>query len=316
MAAQAEQTQQRTRRFPWLGKVGIRLKPSVREAIFGYAFLLPWIIGFVVFTAGPMIAAFGISLFRTNFLTETQFVGLKWWGALFKDAIVRKAFINTFYYVFVSVPLMSMFALLIAVLLNQSIKAQGLWRTIYYLPSVVSGVSVAVLWQWMYHPEIGLINSLIKLFGIKGPRWIYDPDWAMPSLILMSLWGAGGAMLVYLAGLRGIPTALYEAAEIDGAGPIRRFIHITLPLLTPTIFFNVVMNLIGAWQVFTQAYVMTGGGPNNATLTVVLHIYRTGFNNGYFGYASAQAGALFLVILVFVLLALRSSDQWVQYERI
>jgi multiple sugar transport system permease protein len=277
---------------------------------------MPWIIGFIAFTAGPMLAAFGISLFRTNFFSETRYVGFKWWGNLFTDALVRKAFFNTFYYVFASVPSRTALALMIAILLNQGIQAQGVWRTIYYLPSVVSGVAVAVLWQYLYHPEMGLINAGLRNLGITGPRWLYDDDWAMPAVILMSLWGSGGAMLIYLAGLRSIPTALYEAAEIDGAGPIRRFWHVTIPMLTPTIFFNVVMGLIGAWQVFTQAFVMTNGGPNNATLTVVLHIYRTGFENGFFGYASAQAWGLFIVILIFILLTIRSTSYWVQYERV
>ncbi len=292
------------------------LKRSVREAIYGYAFLLPWLIGFIIFNAGPMLGSLGISFFRTNFMKETRFVGLKWWGNVFTDRLVRKAFINTVYFVFVSVPLRTMLALAIAILLNQGIVAQGVWRTIYYLPSLVSGVAVSVLWRWMYHPESGVFNALLRLVGITGPRWIYSQQWAMPSLIIMSLWGAGSAMLIYLAGLRGIPTVLYEAAEIDGAGTVKRFVHITIPMLTPTIFFNLVMNLIGGWQVFTQAFVMTGGGPNNATLTSVLLLYKTGFGNAFFGYASAQAWVLFLVILLFVGLNLKSASAWVHYERI
>jgi multiple sugar transport system permease protein len=201
-------------------------------------------------------------------------------------------------------------------MLNQGIRWQSFWRTVYYLPSVVSGVAVALLWAWLYEPRIGLFNTFLSWFGIEGPRWIHDSRWAMPSIILMSLWGAGGAMLIYLAGLRGIPTQLYEAAQIDGAGSLRRFFAITLPLLTPTIFFNVVLNIIGSWQVFTQALIMTNGGPSDATLTAVLHLYRTGFQNGNFGYASAQAWLLFLVVLVFVLLAVRSASSWVNYERV
>ncbi|MCB0183978.1 MAG: sugar ABC transporter permease, partial [Caldilineaceae bacterium] len=218
------------------------------------------------------------------------------------------------------VPINTMLALLIAVMLNQGIKFQSFWRTVYYLPSIVSGVAVALLWRWLYQPDIGLFNSilgpLLKPFGLLPPRWIFSEEWALPSIIIMAFWGAGGAMLIYLAGLRGIPTSLYEAAEIDGAGSVRRFFAITLPLLTPTIFFNVVLNIIGSWQVFTQALVMTRGGPNNATLTMVLQIYRTGFENFYFGYASAQAWLLFLIVLIFVVLALRSASSWVHYERV
>ncbi len=289
---------------------------STREAAYGYLFISPWLLGFFVFTLGPMLAALVISFFSTDFLTHATFDGLHWWRSLFSDTLIRKAFLNTLYYVVVSVPLKSAFALLIAVLLNQGVRGQSVWRTIYYLPSVVSGIAVSVLWAWLYHPDAGLINTLLHDVGIQGPRWIFDQHWAMPSLIIMALWAAGGPMLIYLAGLRSIPSALYEAAEIDGAGPVRRFIHVTIPMLTPTIFFNVVMNLIGSWQIFTQAYVMTQGGPNNATLTMVLQIYRTGFQYGEFGYASAQAWALFIVVLAFVLLALRGAISWVQYERV
>jgi multiple sugar transport system permease protein len=230
--------------------------------------------------------------------------------------LVHKAFINTAIYSFVTVPVGTILALMIAVLLNQGIRWQSLWRTIYYLPSIVSGVAVALLWRWLYQPDVGLFNTLLYHVGIQGPRWVFSEEWAMPSIILVALWGAGAPMLIFLAGLQSIPTALYEAAEIDGAGPITRFFYITIPMLTPTIFFNVVLGIIGSWQVFTQALILTEGGPNNATLTVVLHLYRTGFRNLYFGYASAQAWALFLVVLIFVVLALRSARSWVQYERV
>jgi multiple sugar transport system permease protein len=292
------------------------LKPATREAIYGYAFMAPWIVGFLVFTAGPMIATLILGLYRTDFLTTTEFVGLRWYSNVVTDKLVRKALVNTAIYVFSMVPLSTTLALMIAVLLNQGIRGQSVWRTIYYLPSVVSGVAVSLLWRWLYQPDVGLFNTILAWFGIQGPRWIYSQEWAMPSIILMSLWGSGSAMLTFLAGLRGIPTALYEAAEIDGAGPVRKFFAVTIPMLTPTIFFNVVMNIIASWQVFTSALVMTNGGPNNATLTMVLHIYRTAFENSYFGYASAQAWLLFLVVIVFVLLALRSARAWVQYERV
>ncbi|MEA3346302.1 MAG: sugar ABC transporter permease [Chloroflexota bacterium] len=290
------------------------LSPWLREALFGYLCLVPWIVGFLVFTAGPMFASLGFSLFRTDFLNTARFIGLKWYeDILFTDRLATKALVNTAYYAFAMVPLSTALALGIAVLLNQGIKFQGLWRTIYYLPSVVSGVAVSLLWRWLYQPEMGLINSLLANVGIKGPRWIYSETWAMPSLIIMALWGSGGAMLIFLAGLRGIPTSLYEAAEMDGAGPFRSFWNITLPMLTPTILFNMVMSTIGSFQVFTQAFVLTEGGPNNATLTMVLYIYRKAFEQMYFGYGSALAWALFIVVLVFSILALRSSRLWVFY---
>jgi len=291
------------------------LKQTTREALYGYLMIAPWLLGFLFFTLYPLIASFVIGLYSTNFLNRWNWVGLHWFEAAFSDALVHKAVLNTAYFSFVSVPLTTILALLIAVMLNQGIRFQSLWRTIYYLPSVVSGVAVALLWKWLYEPNIGLFNTILAWFGIDGPRWILDEKWAMPSVILMALWGSGGAMLIYLAGLRGIPTALYEAAEIDGANSWRRFWAITLPLLTPTILFNVVLNIIGSWQVFTQALLMTNGGPNNATLTAVLHLYRTGFQTAEFGYASAQGWLLFIVVLVFVLVALRSATSWVHYDR-
>jgi len=298
----------------WLSRRPMR--QSTREALYGYVLMSPWIIGFLVFTVGPMIASFVISLFSTDFLTKTEYIGLHWYSAAINDKLVHKALINTAVYSFVMVPLSTVIALMIAVLLNQGIKGQSIWRTIYYLPSVVSGVAVSLLWRWLYQPDVGLFNSLLLKIGIQGPRWIYSEEWAMASIILMACWGSGAAMLVFLAGLRGIPTQLYEAAKIDGADSITQFFAITIPLLTPTIFFNVVMNIIGSWQVFTQAYVMTQGGPNNATLTMVLYIYRKAFEGFVFGYASALAWLLFLLILIFVVLALRSASTWVHYERV
>jgi len=291
------------------------LKRGTKEALYGYLTISPWIVGFLVFTIGPIIASLVISLYDTDFLTKADFVGAQWYRSALQDAFVQKALVNTAYFSFTVVILNTTIALLLAVLLNQGIRAQGLWRTVYYLPSVVSGVAVALLWRWLYQPDVGLLNSMLLTFGIQGPRWLYSEEWAMPSLIIMAAWGAGGAMIIFLAGLRGIPTALYEAAAIDGAGPFRKFFAITIPLLTPTIFFNVVIQIIGSWQVFTQSYVMTQGGPNNATLTMVLYIYRLGFQQGEFGYAAAIAWVLFVVILLFVLLAVKSARSWVQYER-
>lgn len=289
------------------------MRPWLKEALSGYLFISPWIVGFLFLTAGPMIASFGLSLFNTDLLNTATFIGLERYINVLQDRLMLKALRNTLYYTFAMVPLSTILALTIAVLLNQGIKLQSLWRTIYYLPSVVSGIAVSLLWRWLFQPQSGLFNSLLALVGITGPRWIYSEDWAMPSLIMMSLWSSGGAMVIFLAGLRGIPTALYEAAEIDGAGPLRRFWRITIPMLTPTILFNMVMNIIGSFQVFTQAFVLTAGGPANATLTMVLYLYQKGFRDFHFGYASAIAWVLFVVVLVFSFLALRSSRYWVFY---
>jgi multiple sugar transport system permease protein len=291
----------------------LRLKPRLWEAIGGYLFLLPWLIGFVTLFGGPMIASFGISLLKTDFLNEATFVGLGQYRTLLSDPLAGKAFFNTAYFSFVSVPVSTIMALSIAIILNQGIKLQGLWRTIYYIPSVVSGVAVSVLWMWLFQPDVGLLNALLAVVGIEGPRWIYSEEWAIPSMILMSLWGSGGSMLIFLAGLRNIPTSLYEAAQIDGAGPFLRFWHITIPMLTPTILFSIVMGIIGSFQIFTQAYIMTSGGPNNATLTVILHLYNKAFRQFRMGYGAALAWVLFAILLVLTLLTIRSSQFWVFY---
>lgn len=291
-----------------------RLSRKTREAIAGYLFISPWLIGFLTFVAGAMVASFVMSFLKTDLMMHTELVGFDQYRNVLHDKLIRKAFFNTAYYAFTTVPLGTAVALTIALILNEQIRAQGLFRTLYYLPSVVAGVAVSVLWSWIYNPDRGLANGLLALVGIQGPRWIFDQQWAMPSMIIMSVWGAGGSMLIFLAGLQSIPTPLYEAAKIDGANAWHRFWHVTIPLLTPTIFFSIVMRVIGSWQVFTQAYVMTGGGPNNATLTVVLYIYRKAFELFRFGYSSAIAWVLFSIILVFTLMIIRSSTAWVYYE--
>jgi multiple sugar transport system permease protein len=292
-----------------------RLGMRAREEIAGYLFILPWLIGFLVFTAGAMVYSLYLSFFEVDFLSEFSFIGLKNYAQmLFEDDLWSKAMSNTAYFAFVSVPLMTTVALLIAMLLNQKVIGLSIFRTIYYLPSVVQGVAVAILWIWLFHPEYGPINGVLEFFGIPGPAWLTTEEWAMPAIIIMALWGVGGSMVIFLAGLQGISQSLYDAAEIDGAGALSCFWHITVPMMTPTIFFSIILGLIGSFQMFTQAYVMTRGGPNNATLTYVMHIYNKGFNQFYFGYASALAWVLFLIILVFTLVILKSSTVWVYYE--
>ncbi|MCB0183245.1 MAG: sugar ABC transporter permease, partial [Caldilineaceae bacterium] len=217
-------------------------------------------------------------------------------------------------YAFTSVPLHIIVGMGLAMLLNADIKGLRWCRTAFYLPSVLSGVAVALLWRWLFSGEFGLINAILDNIGIDGPSWLGDPNWALRSLVLMSLWGVGAGAIIYLAGLQGIPTDLYEAAQVDGAQFWSRFWHVTIPLMTPVLFFQLVTGIIAALQVFTQAFIMTNGGPNNATLTQVLYLYRKGFQDFQFGYASALAWALFLVILVFTVLVVRSSEGWVHYE--
>ena len=303
------------KRDPWQ-RLGLSRRG--REELFGYLCISPWLVNFLVFVVFSMGASLVISLFDTNLMNRTWFTGLGNFNELANDKLFWKALSNTAYYSFAMVPLGTAFALMIAMVLNQDIKAQGFFRTVYYLPSIVSGVAVSILWAWMYHPDYGLINSLLGNLGlfriIPRIRWIYSEEWAIPSLVVMSVWGTGGAMLIFLAGLQSIPSALYEAATIDGAGAWRRFWNVTIPMLTPTIFFSIIMRIVGSFQIFTQAYVMTQGGPNNATLTMVLYIYNKAFLQFHFGYASALAWVLFAIILIFTLAIIRSSAIWVFYE--
>ncbi len=286
-----------------------------RRQVAGWLFISPWVIGFLIFTAGAMLFSLGLTLFDTDLLTETRYYGLRNFSKLARDRLFLKSLTVTATYVISAVPLQVATALAIALMLNtKKIVAIGVWRTLYYMPSIVSGIAVSLLWMWILNPDFGLLNYLLGLVGITGPRWVYSEQWAIPSFVMMGVWGAGSNMLLYLAGLQGIPTPLYEAAAIDGAGSWRRFWNITMPMLSPTVFFNLVMTLIGAFQVFTQAYVITAGGPNNATLTIVLFLYRKGFEQLHFGYASAVAWVLFVIIMAFTLLVFRSSATWVYYE--
>jgi multiple sugar transport system permease protein len=293
---------------------GIHFSQRAREAILAYLCLAPWIIGFLVFTAGAMIVSLGLAFTNTDMLTGVKFIGLGNVREMLSDKLFFQAARVTTIYALAAIPLGICLSLAIAVLLNQNIPGRSAWRTMYYLPSLVSGVAVAILWSWVFNPRIGLINSALRVIGIEGPKWIFSEQWALPSLIVMSMWGVGGNMLLYLAGLQGIPTPLYEAAKIDGAGAMQRFRYVTIPMLTPTIFFTVIMGVIGAFQFFTEPLVMTRGGPNNATLSFMLYIYRKSFEQLHFGYASLLAWVLFMVILVVTVLLIRSSSIWVHYE--
>jgi len=263
-----------------------------------------------------MFVSLFLSFTKTDLLTGTKWLGLGNYKHLFfEDPLFPQALKVTAIYSFGSVPLTTTLALLIALMLNQNIKLRGAWRTLYYMPSIVSGVAVSIIWAWMFNPRFGLINAALKGIGIANPpRWIFSEEWALPAFILMSLWGAGSNMLLYLAGLQGIPTPLYDAAKVDGANAFQRLLNVTLPMLSPTIFFNLIMNVIGSFQIFTQSYIMTQGGPNNATLTMVLFLYRKAFQQFRHGYASSIAWVLFGIIMALTLLVLRSSALWVYYE--
>ncbi|TDU87182.1 carbohydrate ABC transporter membrane protein 1 (CUT1 family) [Kribbella voronezhensis] len=285
-----------------------------REALWFYLFASPWIIGFVVFLLGPMIASVYISLTDWDSFTAPKWVGLdNYVRLLTDDPIFWKALWNTFYYAAVSVPLGLVIGLWLANLLNKGVRLRKLFRTLIYLPTLVPLVATAMIFKMVLAPS-GPLNDALGLFGIPGPSWLLESVWVKPALILLSVWGAGGATVLLLAAMKGIPRELYEAAEVDGAGPVRQFWSITVPQLTPIIFFNLIMGLIGAFQVFSQVYILTKGGPDNASQTMVPLLFNEAFSFYHMGYASAISWLLFAVILVFTLIAFRTARRWVFYE--
>lgn len=293
----------------------IRISPLMRrEALAGYLFILPWIAGFLVFVLGPIVASFYFSLTDYQIVQSPTFIGLDNYDRLIHDDLFWQALKVTSVYVGIGTPLSLILSFATALLMNQRLRLLGFWRTAYYLPNLVPVVASTMLWLWLFNPEFGMINSLLRRIGVDGPLWLGSTDWALPSLIVMSLWGFGGPMLVYLAGLQGIPSDLYEAVSIDGGGAMARFWAVTLPMMTPVIFYNLVLGMIAAFQAFTQPFIMTGGGPRYATLFYVLYIYDNAFSYFRMGYASALAWVLFMIILVLTILLFRWSAFWVYYE--
>ena len=299
-----------------------------REAFDGFLFASPWLVGFVVFIFGPMIASLVLSTAQWDGITKNiHWVGLGNYRELITDdELFRKAMQNTLFYAGFSVPLATCTALGLALLLNQKVRGIAIFRTVFYLPAIVSGVATSMLWLWLFNPSYGLINHILRMVNhgfafvgldrvqIPEPGWLTNESTAIWAFILMSLWGVGNGMLIYLAGLQNMPEQLYEAADLDGASTAIKFRHVTLPMLTPTIFYNLIMAIIGSFQVFTASYVMTGGGPNNATLFYVLYLYKKAFEQFQMGYASAMAWILFAVVLALTLAVIKSSKAWVYYE--
>lgn len=294
-----------------------RQRASRREAIVAYGFISPWLIGFVGLTLGPMLASLILSFTDYNLVTtaSTSFVGDdNYRRALLDDPLVLQSLRVTSYYATLAVALDLVVGLCLALLLNTGFRAIGAIRTIYYLPAAVSGVAVSLLWLWIFQPSGGLANGLLDLVGLPGINWVYSTTWVIPAFVLMSLWGVGRSAFIYLAILQRIPTNLYEAAAVDGAGPLRRLFRITVPLVTPAIFLNLVLGIIGNFQTFTQAFVISEGGPANASLFYTLYLYRNAFRYFRIGYASALAWILFALLLTLTLLVFRSSRRWVYYE--
>lgn len=291
------------------------LSLAAREALTCYLFLLPWGIGFLVFVLGPIVASLVLSFMRYDVVTAPRFLGLANFRELFTtDYRFGMSMGNTAYYVAFYVPLHLIVALGLALLLNQKVRGMPAYRTLFYIPSIVPVVASSILWVWILHPEWGMINSLLAVFGVKGPLWLSSLTWSKPALIMMALWGSGSAMIICLAGLQGVPQHLYEAAEIDGANRWQRFTHITLPMLSPTLFFMLILGVIGSFQVFTTAYVMTGGGPAESTLFYMLYLYRRAFVFLNMGYAAAMAWILFVIVLALTLVQFRLANRWVYYE--
>ena len=285
------------------------------DAIVAYAFILPWVIGFILFVGGPIIASFVLSFFRWKMIAPPRFYGLTHYISMVTtDELFRISIWVTFKFVLISVPIGQVLALGLALLLNQRIRLLGFWRSAFYLPAVVSGVAGSVIWVWMYHTELGIVNNGLELMGLEGRNWLFDREVVLGSLIVKSLWNVGIPMVIYLAALQGLPQQLYEAADIDGAGEVSKFFSITLPMLSPAIFFNVVMGIIAAVQTFAEPYVMTGGGPDNATLFLGLHLYQNAFHFLKMGYASAMAWIMFLLIFGLTIFQFRLAGRWVYYE--
>jgi len=283
----------------------------------GLLFCLPWLIGLSAFLLYPLLSALYYSLTDYSVLLPPVFIGLDNYLDLVKDPLFWKSLYNTAFYALGSVSLGAITSLGLALLLNARVKALALYRTLFFLPSLMPVVASSILWMWMYSGESGIINTALRAVGVAGPAWLADPAWAKPAIVLMAVWGAGNAMVIYLAGLQDVPVHLYEAAIIDGADWFRRLIHVTIPMISPVIYFNVIMSIIGGFQVFTQAFIMTGatGAPERATLFYVLQLYNVGFQDLRMGYACAMAWVLFLIILGLTLVATRLSKRWVTYDR-
>jgi len=308
----------------WQAEAGTLRRPARvrtsrrREALQGYMLLSPWLVGFLVFTLGPMIASLVLSLTDYSLIRKPTFVGMgNYARALTDDDLFWSSLGRTFYYAWLTVPLATIGAILLAALLNKDLLGTTIYRTFFFLPHLTPIVAAALLWKWILQPDFGPVNLLLfRLTGIEGPKWFGSPEWALPGLVIMSLWMTigGNRMMVFLAGMQGVPQEYYEAAEIDGANVWHKFRHVTMPMISPTIFFNVVLGIIGALRVFGAAFIATRGGPAYATWFYALHIYSNAFEYFHMGYACALSWLFLLVMFFFTYIQFRSSARWVYYE--
>ncbi len=294
---------------------------SFEETLFGWIFIIPAVLGLLLFQLGPVVASLGLSFTKYDIINRPTWHGLTNYTKLFSDDLWLKSIEVTSRYVALYVPLSLVFAYLVALLMSGRIRGIAVWRTMWYLPSIVPAVAAAAVWRWGLHPEFGPINYPLKLLGLPAPRWLADPDWIVPSIVFISLWGLGNSVLIFLAAITGVPPSFYEAAEVDGAGRWDRFRLITVPLTSSIIFFQLIIAVIQAFQVFTSAFILFGSnaasssaGPGNAALFYMLYMYRNAF--GYFrnGYASAMAWLLFLTVALLTLVLFKTQNRWVYYE--
>ena len=305
-------------------KAGVRLASvprlwsrTARQNLYGYLFLAPWLIGFLVLTAGPLLGSLYYSFTNFDLLSSPQWVGLQNYSTMFSDDPRYFTSLRvTFTYVIFAVPLSLAFSLLIAMILDKNIAGMSLYRSIYYLPSLLGGsVAIAILWRQVFGQE-GLVNRVLAVVGIDGPAWIASPDFALDTLVMLHIWQFGSAMIIFLAGLRQIPRDLYDAAAVDGAGPLSTFTRITLPMLSPVIFFNFVLGIINSFKAFTPAYVVSGGtgGPLDSTLFYTLYLYQKAFTSFEMGYASAMAWVLLAIIAICTAMTFLTGRYWVHYS--
>lgn len=286
-----------------------------KEAWEGRLFISPWLIGFIVFTVGPMLASIYFSFTEYSVLAGAKWLGLENFTRMFaKDRLFRLSLYNTAYFVFLAVPFGLVTSFMLAMLLNIRVRGINLYRSLYYLPVITPGVATALTWVLLFAGEYGVVNAALRSVGLPAPNWFFDPKITKLVFVFLGLWGAGGAAIIFLAGLQNVPQTLYEAASIDGANAWYRFWNVTIPMVTPIIFFNLVQGIIGTFQVFTGAYIITAGGPANSTLFYVLYLYNNAFKFFKMGYASALAWVLFVIIMAFTLLQLRLAKTWVYYE--
>lgn len=280
----------------------------------GLLFTSPFILGVLALWVGPMLYSLYLILHEWNMLKAPKFIGLGNFERMLNDPLVGKSLVNTAYYTFLGVPLQLLVAFSLAVMLNQQIRGLGIYRTVYYLPSITPAVAFAVVWIQILNPEFGVLNQVLSWFGLGPVNWLFNPAWSKPALIIMILWLTGFQMIIFLAGLQSVPKELQEAAEIDGANTWRRFVNVTIPIISPIILFNMIISIIGSFQVFTAVFIMTDGGPQDSTLFMVLYLYRNAFELFKMGYAASLAWVLFLIIMTFTAIQFFFANRWVYYE--